>query len=188
MQKRLIIAASAISIATVVVAFFVMSRQIFPSGENAWNDFTQPKNGGTSPSEPKIIYKANLDVNCYVSNSYWARNLVTDLPDCVNTISYSVTNIGNSAASNVYLEIKVDGSLLDSRTLLSLPVSAVERYTISLTMPYDSSRNVFTYTSCSDSDDSKSIVVGATLPRDLDKNLAKLYVAPNEQSVVALKN
>lgn len=188
MQKRLIIAFSAVSIAVVVVAFFVMSRQISPNGGNGWNTFTEPENGGNSFTEPEIIYKADLDVSCYVSNSYWARNLVTDLPDSISTISYSVTNIGNSAASNVYLEIKVDGSLLDSKILSSLSVSAVERYTISLTMPYDSSRNLFVYASCSDSDDSESVVVRATLPRGFDENIAKLYITPNEQSVVALKN
>jgi hypothetical protein len=187
-KKRLIIAASVITIAAVVVAFFVMSRQLSPIGENGWNDSTQSENGGNSFTEPEIIYKADLDVNCYMSNSYWARNLVTDLPDSVNTISYSVTNIGNSAASNVYLEIKVDGSLLDSKVLSSLPVSAVERYTISITMPYDSSRNVFVYASCTDSDDSESLVVRTNLPRHLDENVAELYITPNEQSVVALKN
>lgn len=165
-----------------------MSRQIAPSGENGWNAYTQPKNGGNSFTEPEIIYKADLAVDCYVSNSYWERNLVTDLPDYVNTIRYSVTNIGNSAASNVYFEIKADGSLLDSRVLPSLPVSAVERYTISLTMPYDSSKNLFVYASCSDSDDSESFVVKATIPRGLDKDIAKLYITPNEQSVVDLKN
>jgi hypothetical protein len=187
-RKRLIIAVGAVSIAVMVIAYFVMSHQMSPSGENDWNAFTEPKNGGNSFTEPEIVYKADLDVKCYISNSYWARNLVSDLPDCVNTISYSVTNIGNSAASNVYLEIKVDGSLFDSKILASLPVSAVERYTISLTMPYDSSKNLFVYASCSDSDDSESVVVEATLPRDLDTNIAKLYITPNEQSVVALKN
>jgi hypothetical protein len=187
-QKRLITAVSIITIAVVIFAFFVMSRKLFTNRENGWNDSTQPENGGNSFIGPEITYKADLDVNCYVSNSYWARNLVSDLPDCIDTISYSVTNIGNSAASNVYLEIKVDGSLLDSKILTSLPVSSVERYTISLTMPYDSSKNLFVYASCSDSDDSESVVVSADFPRHLDEDVAKLYITPNEQSVVNLKN
>jgi len=177
-QKRLIIVAGVITVVAVIVAFGFMSRPISPSGKNGWNSFT----------EPKITYKADLSVNCYVSDSYWARNSVTDLPDCVNTMVCSVTNIGNAAASNVNLEIKVDGSLLASRIFTSLSVAAVESYSFSLTIPYDSSRNLFVYSSCSDSDDSDSIVVKATLPRELDRNLAKLYITPNEQSVVALKN
>lgn len=188
MQKHLIIALSVVIIAALIVAFFVMSRQTAPSGENGWNTSTQPRNGDTSFNEPTIIYASDLDVNCYVSNSYWTRKLVADLPYYVSTISYSVTNNGNSAASNVYLEIKVDGSLQDSRTISSLPVSAVKKYSFSLTMPYDSSKKLSVYASCSDSDDSDSVAVRADLPRHLDEDIAKLYITPNEQSVVDLKN
>ena len=106
MQKRTLIGASVIIIATLLFAFFYMSRQTPSNGENGWDTFTQPKNGDNYFTQPKIVYKAALTVDCHVSSSYWERNIVTDLPDYVNTISYSVANIGNSAASNVYLEIK----------------------------------------------------------------------------------
>jgi len=177
-QKRLIIMASVITIAALIVAFLVMSRQTVPSGDNSWNGFNQPI----------ITYVADLDVRFYVSNGYWARNAFTNLPEYISTVSCSVANIGNSAASNVYFEIKVDGSLLNSQNFPSLSVSDVEKYTFSITVPYDSSKSLFAYASCSDSDDSDSVVVKADLPRHLDDDVVKLYVTPNEQSVVDLKN
>src|SRR3989304_5492258 len=103
LRKRLIVAASAVSVVAVIVAFIVVSYQISPGGETVWN----------SVIEPQITYKAILNVNGYVSNSYWTRNSVTDLPNYVSTVFCSVTNTGNSHASNVNLEIKVDGNVME---------------------------------------------------------------------------
>lgn len=178
MQRGLIAAAVVVIVVAVSVVFLVVSNRLSNSGNSIWDSVT----------EPKITYKAELSVNCYVSNSYWTRNSVTDLPDYVDTIACSVTNIGNSAASNVNFEIKADGNMIASRFYVSLPVAAVESYSVSITMPYDSSRNLFLYASCSDSYDSESVVVRATLPRACDENVAKLYITQFEKSVVALKN
>jgi hypothetical protein len=137
---------------------------------------------------PTPIPRVVLQVSSYISDSYWTRNSVTDLPDYVNTIVCSVTNTGNAPASNVNLEIKVDGAVYETKFFSSLAIGTVETYSFSLTVPYDSSRNLLMHASCSDSDDSASISVKATLPRSFDENLAKLYITPNEPTLVTLKN
>lgn len=179
-SKKAIISLSAVAIAAIIIVFFVVSYQASPSGKTIWN----------SVIEPKITYKAVLNVNSQVSNSYWARNLTTDLPDYVNEIVCYVRNTGNTAASNVNLEIKVDGNVLTTRYFPSIPIEAVETYSFSLTMPYDSTRNLFMYASCSDSDDSFSFSIEGKFPRYFNENsdITKLFITPKEANVVSLEN
>jgi hypothetical protein len=129
-----------------------------------------------------------LNVNSYASESFWTRNTATDLPDYVTNVVCQVANTGNTAASNVNLEIKVDGTLFATKFFSSLQVQAAESYSFLLRMPYDSSRNVFVYASCSDSDDSYSFSIDAKFPRELNSDLAKLFITPKEANVVSLEN
>ena len=177
MKNKIIIAECSV-LAVIICILFIFFFPYSPKGGTVWN----------SVIEPQITYKAVLDVDGYASSSYWTRNSATDLPDCVNTIVCSVTNTGNSPASNVNLEVKVDGAVLETRSFPSIAVGAVVTHSLTITIQYDSTRNLFVYASCSESEDSYSFSVTSTLPRYLDQDISSLYVTPNEPTLVALKN
>lgn len=179
-SKKVIISLSAVAVAVIIIAFFIVSYQASPNGKPIWN--------------PIIEYKAILNVNSQVSNSYWTRSPTTDLPDYVNEIVCYVRNTGNTAASNVNLEIKVDGNVLTTRYFPSIPIEAVETYSFSLTMPYDSSRSLFLWASCPDSEDTYSFSVVSEFPSSpytsgsFSQTIAQLFVTPNEQNVKTMKD
>ena len=138
----------------------------------------------------KQTKKAVLVADGYVSSSFWSRNTTTDLPDFVTNIVYSVRNDGNSDATNVILTVTLDGSFLTENDVSSLPILEVQTYYVQFSTIYDTVKTMQIQASCADSTDSYTLSIGSKFPRQYsgDPNVMKLFVTPNEGSVVNQKN
>ena len=138
---------------------------------------------------PPQVLRAVLRVNGYVYGGYWMRDTITDLPNFVSNIRYSISNIGNANAVNVSVTIYINGKIYSSNILPLLAISEVYYSSFSVSTVYDSSSNVLIQASCQDSIDSFTISVGSNLPRGTkDPDILKLYITPKEANVVSIKN
>ena len=137
-----------------------------------------------------IPLRAVLKVDGGVTNGYWTRDVATDLPDYESTVSYSVSDAGNLDASNVSISISIDGNIHSSNIIPSITMSNSYSSTFSVTTPYDSTSNVQIQAACHDSSDSDTLMVGSMFPRTWtqDPNVMKLFITPNETSVINMKN
>ena len=141
---------------------------------NSWIPFQQPK--------------PILTVNIQEYSNYWHRSYSTDLPEYVTSLTIVVENVGDGSAENIEVTVSVDGSNLSYDTISLLQPREQYSNSVTLTLTYDSSKTVSTSAICPSDSKSTSLLVQAPLPRFFDDDIAKLYVTPEESSVVNLKN
>jgi predicted transglutaminase-like cysteine proteinase len=144
--------------------------------------------GSQNPLFPVIIYEPKLEVYIQEQNGYWTRNSYSDRPELQKGVGLSVTNTGNSEAQEVKVTIKEDWNVINEYSIASLQPSESNSYSFTVYISYDATKTVSVEAYCSQSSDQDSLSITATLPRQFDEALCKLYVTPNEQSIVNLKN
>jgi hypothetical protein len=146
----------------------------------------QPSNRHNTPLGNQ---KAVLKLSGYVSEEYWSRNSVTDLPDCVNIIQYFLSNTGLADASNVTVAIYVAGHLFNTTTIQTL--TRYESYSDSFSTKtvYDSSCSVEIQASCNDSSDSVTFPTGSDFPRYWTaRSTLELFITPKEATLSRAKD
>jgi hypothetical protein len=139
-----------------------------------------------------IQHRAVLKVDGGVTNGYWTRDVATDLPDYKGTVSYSVSDVGNLDASSVSISISIDGKPYSSNVIPSITMYNSYSSSLSYSTPYDKTDIVLISAKCQDSSDSYSLSIGSKFPSSPYagdfSTIAELFVTPNEQNLVAMKN
>ena len=175
------------SVALASTAAILLSRPL-QTGDNLQNNNPQNNpNGNTTP--PRVVLK----VDGGVTNGYWTRDVATDLPDYESTVSYSVSDVGNLDASSVSITISIDGNPYSSNIIPSITTSTSYSSSFSYSTPYDQTDSVLIRANCQDSSDSYTLSIGSTFPSSpyasgFSSTIAELFVTPNEQNLVAMKN
>jgi predicted transglutaminase-like cysteine proteinase len=180
-SKSVKIVIGVVLIAVIIVASFIALYQ---------GPLSSSLDGGDSqnPFLPPIIYEPKLDVAIYEQNGVWSRSSYSDLPEIEKSFGISVTNTGNSAAQEITVTIKEDYSVINQYSIATLQPTESNSYSYTIHINYDGSKTVTVEAACSQCSDQDSTSFTATLPRYFDEVLCKLYITPNEQNVVNLKN
>lgn len=158
---------------------------------SVWQTRTGNGQNGIFPNSPFLPSPSPvLKVSERLLAAYWTRDSITDLPDYVSNIQYSVSNYGNANAENVSIKIYFDGNIYSDGVIPSLAASQSNISSFSVLTPYDSRNQILIQASCLNSADSYAFVVGSDLPRywSEDANVVKLFVTPIEANLVEMKN
>jgi hypothetical protein len=163
----------------IVVSFFVLFANSISPGLI-----------GDSPNPliPIIIYAPKLEVNVQEQAGVWSRNSYSNLPELEKGIALSVRNTGNIEAQEIKVTIKEDWVTINEYYIASLQPSESNSYSFSVHINYDSTKAISVETVCPQSSDDESISIAANLPRQFDQALCQLYITPQEQNLVNLKN
>jgi hypothetical protein len=116
---------------------------------------------------------------------------MTDLPDCVVVVEYSVANSGGATAK-VDITVRMDQEIYLQKSIHALDPSSEYTDSLTVAVTYDSSRDLAIEAYCSDSRDSTSILLEAELPRSFtpiyDQDIQGLYITPLEVKVMAAED
>jgi|GEM_PF-2892666 len=177
-----------------VVGVFAAINSLGPLSSNtpANNLPSSNDNNGNSNTAQR---KAVLTVDGSVTGGNWIRDATTNLPDYESTVDYTVSDSGNLDATSVSISISIDGNPYSSNVIPSITTSNSYSSSFSFSTPYDTTSNVLIQANCQASSDSYTISIGSTFPSSpydssggFSQTIAELYVTPNEQNVVAMKN
>jgi hypothetical protein len=187
LRRRYVIVAAALATILVVSIFAVVFLDGAPN--NTALPFFQP----TPAPTPTPVPRAVLDVSSFVAGARWVRDNSTDLPACLSTVTYVISDTGNAAAYSVAISITINGRSYSSLTVPEIASSDSYRSSFTVTTSYDTTSAVSIAASCPDSSDSGSLSVGATFPSspyssgNLDPTLCELFVTPNEANLAAMR-
>ena len=136
-------------------------------------------------SNASFMIDTPLEVYAYEDESSrsWTRDSTTDLPICNSLLMYEITNIGNRVATNIDVNIEIDGTSFTQDTIPSLDEGVTYMTVCTLPINYDSSSHVKITASTACRSDTYSLVVDASLPRTRLDDLTKLFVTPNDTVV-----
>ena len=184
-NAKIVIAIIVVTCVALASTSAVLLSRPLQTGNNIHNNY--PQNGNTTP--PRVVLK----VDGGVTNGYWTRDVATDLPDYESTVSYSVSDVGNLDASSVSISISIDGNPYSSNVIPSITTSTSYSSSFSYSTPYDQTDSVLIQANCQDSSDSYTLSIGSTFPSSpyasgFSPTIAELFVTPNEQNLVAMKN
>ena len=114
----------------------------------------------------------------------------TDSPQNHYTITYSVSNTGNTTAQNVTLTTTIDGENKETKTIPSLSASDTANYSLVVQAAPSELHIAKVQASCNDSADAYSFSFGADVPRTFSDNpeQVKLFVTPKDPTIITLKN
>lgn len=186
----------AILIGAIVVMAFVVGYSFLSNTPSSINNIQNNNpQSNNNPNGNNNSLKVILKVDGDVTSGYWVRDATTDLPDYESTVSYSVSDVGNLDASTVSISISIDGNPYSSNVIPSITTSNSYSSSFSYSTPYDTTSNVLIQANCQTSSDSYTLSIGSTFPSSpydssggFSQTIAELYVTPNEQNVVAMKN
>lgn len=181
-MKRVLLA---LGLVVLIIGSTIIVFHYLPKMRRAKSLETTPSEEQSLPESPEDETKqfVELNVDLYSKGEQWMRDSETNLPSCQGTVGYTVSNDGTATAETVEVTIKIDGVVFEHFSLWSLMPqnSSIGQFSISL--DYDSSKQVLISASCEDSEDTDTLTVDATLPRAFDSKIAKLYITP-EDSIV----
>ncbi len=129
-----------------------------------------------------------LQISVHEQTGVWQRSAITDLPEYTEDVIVSVRNTGNGEAKQIQVVIKDSASVLGQYSIASLLPSQLTEYQIKVTIDYDSSKDISAEVTCSQSSDQSSIHINAILPRMINPTISKLYITPDQQDIINLKN
>jgi len=139
-------------------------------------------------TSPQPVTTPIISAYLYEVSGYWTRASGSDLPVYITNVGYSVRNYGNGDADDVQVVVRVDGVTYLEQTIKLIRSYDVYSNSFSLTIPYDTSKTIGLYASCTESSDSAGLTIYAALPRYFNPDLCKLFITPNEANVVQIKN
>ena len=133
----------------------------------------------TEPSEPEQLVKLGVDLS---ESGVWQSDL-TDSPLYISTITYVISNYGTGRAEGIQATISVDGVVLDEFPLASLASKDSFTETFSISMNFDSSKEISLTASCAASTDTAVLTINAFLDRTVNPDLASLYITPSDSII-----
>jgi hypothetical protein len=190
-NAKIVIAIIVVASVALASTFAVLLSRPLQTGNNIQNSNPQNNN---NPKDNTTPLKVVLKVDGGVTNGYWTRDVATDLPDYESTVSYSVSDVGNIDASSVSISISIDGNPYSSNVIPSITTSNSYSSSFSYSTPYDQTNIVLILANCQDSSDSYTLSIGSTFPSSpytsggFSQTIAELFVTPNEQNLVSVKN
>jgi predicted transglutaminase-like cysteine proteinase len=125
-----------------------------------------------------------LQVNGSLRASSWTRG-IADLPVLSVEVGYTVRNVGNASADIVAIEISLDALYYSSKTVHDLMPRSAFTDSFVFSVDYDRSRTAKVEARYATLTRSWNHTVYADLPRHPPRNLARLFVTPNEDTVEA---
>lgn len=154
---------------------------------------------------PTPIPTALLQVSGQVISGQWIRNPSTDLPAYQSTINYNAYNAGNAPATDVSISIAIDGAPYSNQVIPSISTGNSYSNSFTISEHYWVTDTLTINASCSDSTNSYSMTIGSVFPTNwgidtntnqiicqdqpsLPSSTVELFVTPNEQTVVSMKN
>lgn len=132
---------------------------------------------------PRTEQFVELNVDLYLEGGQWMRDSETDLPLYESTVSYAVSNYGTATADSVEVTIQIDGIVFKQFSLSLLAPQDSSTGQFSISVDYDGSKQILLSASCQDSEDTDALTVDAILPRELNSQIAKLYITPEDSMV-----
>ena len=133
----------------------------------------------TEPPEPEQLVKLRVDLS---ESGEWQSD-VTDSPLYISTVTYVISNHGTGTAEGIQATISIDDVLFDEFSLA--PLASKDSFTdkFSVSMNFDSSKEISLTASCENSTDTGVITINSFLARTLKPDLASLYITPSDSII-----
>lgn len=144
----------------------------------------QSENQGPQDTSASTSGFVSLEVDGALAESSWTRGL-SDLPVLTAEVDYTIRNAGNASADTVAVKITLDALYYSSKTIHDLLPSSEFTDSFAFPVDYDQSRTVKVEASYAATARSWNSTVYADLPRHPPRNVAQLFVTPNEDTVEA---
>lgn len=182
-MKKALLAVVLIVLITVslIIAFNYLPKMLNPPSQEDVS--SKEQSSSESQKEDETNQYVELNVDLYSNGGQWMRDSEIDLPLYEGIVSYAVSNYGTATADSVEVTIQIDGVIFKQFSLLSFAPYDSSTGNLSISVNYDSSKQVSISASCEDSEDIDTLTVDATLPRAFDSKTAKLFITP-EDSIV----
>jgi predicted transglutaminase-like cysteine proteinase len=133
----------------------------------------------TEPSEPEQLVKIRVDLS---ESGEWQSDL-TDSPLYISAVTYVISNDGTGTAEGIQATINIDDVVFDEFSLASLASkdSFTDKFSVSLN--FDSSKEISLTASCENSTDTGVLTINAFLDRKFNPDLASLYITPSDSII-----
>lgn len=181
-------AKAAITIAVIAVILFASFIVLYRDPFNFFNKTSSGSQDSIFPDSSQFVTKSDLEVDINEKNNMWRRNSFSDLPELQKELVFTVENKGNCEAKNVQVTIKENWAIIREYSISTLQVYDMKTYSVTVTIDYDKTKTITIEAVSSESSDDKTITVKAELPRDPDSKYAQLFITPEENDVIELKN
>ena len=133
----------------------------------------------TEPSEPEQLVKIGVDLS---ENGEWQSD-PADSPLYISTVTYVISNHGTGTAEGIQATINIDDVVFNEFSLASLASKASFTDQFSVSMDFDSSKEISLTASCGNSTDTGVFTVNAFLDRTFNPDLASLYITPSDSII-----
>ena len=133
----------------------------------------------TEPSEPEQLVKIRVDLS---ESGEWQSDL-TDSPLYISAVTYVISNHGTGTAEGIQATISIDDVVFDEFSLASLASKDSFTDQFSVSMNFDSSKEISLTASCENSTDTGVLTVNAFLDRTFSPDLASLYITPSDSII-----
>jgi len=133
----------------------------------------------TEPSEPEQLVKIRVDLS---ESGEWQSDL-TDSPLYISAVTYVISNHGTGTAEGIQATISIDDVVFDEFSLASLASKDSFTDQFSVSMNFDSSKEISLTASCENSTDTGVLTINAFLDRTLSPDLASLYITPSDSII-----
>ena len=133
----------------------------------------------TEPPEPEQLVKLRVDLS---ESGEWQSD-VTDSPLYISTVTYVISNHGTGTAEGIQATISIDDVVFDEFSLVSLASKDSFTDKFSVSMNFDSSKEISLAASCENSTDTGVITINSFLARTLNSDLASLYITPSDSII-----
>jgi len=131
--------------------------------------------------------KPELEVDVKESSSYFDRR--AGHPSGLESeLSISVVNVGGVSAENVEIITRIEGEIVNTKSIAWLDASETYRSSITVNTRYKEANMVTVEAACSSCTDSKTIILNADFPRSFSESLCCSFVTPNDINLIELKN
>ena len=133
----------------------------------------------TEPSEPDQMVNIGVDLS---ESGEWQSTL-TDSPLYISVVTYVISNHGTGTAEGIQATISIDDVVFDEFSLAFLASKDTFADEFSVSMDFDSSKEISLTASCGNSTDTGVLTVTAFLDRRFNPDLASLYITPSDSII-----
>jgi predicted transglutaminase-like cysteine proteinase len=133
----------------------------------------------TEPPEPEQLVKLRVDLS---ESGEWQSD-IADSPLYISNVTYVISNYGTGTAEGIQATIRIDDVVFDEFSLVSLGSKNSFTDKFSVSMNFDSSKEISLTASCENSTDTGVITINAFLARTLDPDLARFYITPSDSII-----
>ena len=126
-------------------------------------------------SETEQFVKLNVDLS---ESGEWTSSGADSL--YTSTVAYTVSNYGTVTADSIQVTIYIDGVIFKEFSISSLASNDSFTDQFSVSVNYDSSKEISLTASCEGSIDTATLTISAILTRTFNSKIARLYITPND--------